>query len=127
MSGARLFRGYDFDLTPGERGANVVAAVNGAVSKGLGGGIGVFENCSIPWTVTYDEILYGIDGTMRVIVAGEIHELGPGDILWLPAGTELVYEADAKSTFFFAVNPAANSPSGAKADAHPTVAPRKVS
>jgi ethanolamine utilization protein EutQ len=126
MSGAKLFRGNDFDLTPGEGGANVVAAINGAVSQGLGGGIGVFENCSIPWTVTYDEILFGIEGTMRVIVGDEIHELGPGDILWLPEGTELIYEADEKSKFFFAVNPAANSPSGAKTDAHPTVAPKKA-
>ena len=126
MNDVKLFRGYGFDLTPGESGGNVIATVNGAVSQRLGGGIGVFENCSIPWTVTYDEILFGIDGTMRVVVADEVHEMGPGDILWLPEGTELIYEADKKATFFFAVSPAANSPSGAKTEVHPTVAPRKA-
>jgi len=126
MTGAKLFRGNGFDLTPGEGGANVIATVNGAVSQKLGGGIGVFENCNIPWTVTYDEILFGIDGTMRVVVGDDIHEMGPGDIMWLPQGTELIYEADEKATFFFAVAPAANSPSGSKTDVHPTVAPRKA-
>ena len=81
MSDAKLYRGYGFDLTPGESGGNVIATVNGAVSQKLGGGIGAFENCNIPWTVTYDEILFGIDGTLRVVVGDDVHEMGPGDIM----------------------------------------------
>ena len=58
MSKAMMFRGNDLDLTVKDgKGGNVVATVNSALSDKLGGGIGVFENCNIPWTVTYDEIL----------------------------------------------------------------------
>ncbi len=125
MSDAKMYRGDDLDLTVEDgSGGNVVATVNCAVSDKLGGGIGVFENCNIPWTVTYDEILYGIEGVMEIHTDEGIHEVGPGDIMWLPAGTEMAYVAKEPAKFFFAVVPVTKSKAGSSTVEHTPVPPR---
>ena len=124
MSEAKMYRGYGLDLTVEGGGGNVVATVNRAVSRTLGGGIGVFENCDIPWTVTYDEILYGVEGVLEIHTEEGVHEVGPGDIMWLPAGTELAYVAREPAKFFFAVAPCAESKAGGSTLVHDPVPPR---
>ena len=123
MGEAAMFRGRGLDLTV-EGGGNVVALVNAARSDGLGGGVGVFENCRIPWTVTYDEILYGLEGSLEIHVGEDVHEMGPGDVMWLPAGTELAYVAGERARFFFAVAPCAKSKAGSSTVVHEPVPPR---
>ena len=59
----------------------------------------------IPWTIRYDEVLTVFEGVLRVRIGGEVHELHPRDSLWLPAGTELVYEAEF-ALVHFAIHPA---------------------
>jgi ethanolamine utilization protein EutQ len=125
MSDAKMYRGNDMDLTVREGGGgNVVATVNCAVSQKLGGGIGVFENCNVPWTVTYDEILFGIEGVLEIHTAEGIHEVGPGDMMWLPAGTEMAYVASEAAKFFFAVAPVTESKAGSSTVVHTPVAPK---
>ncbi len=71
----------------------------------LGAGWGRLQNARIPWTIKYDEVLTVFDGALRVHANGEVHELGPRDCIWLPAGTELIYEADS-ALIHFAIHPA---------------------
>ena len=126
MGEAAMFRGAALDLAvAGGSGGKVVALVNAARSSGLGGGIGAFENCCIPWTVTHDEILYGLEGTLEIHIGDEVHEMGPGDAMWLPAGTELAYVAGRRAKFFFAVAPVTASKAGSDTTLHPPVPPRR--
>ena len=81
----------------------------------------MFENCSIPWTVTYDEIIYGIDGELEIHTDEGRHRIGPGDIMWLPAGTRLTYVAREPARFFFAVASGDRVESGKQ---HPSPRPR---
>ena len=127
MSEARMFRGHDLDLAvAGGSGGNVVATINSAISTTLGGGMGVFENCSIPWTVTYDEIIYGIDGELEIHTDEGRHLVGPGDIMWLPAGTRLTYVAREPAKFFFAVAPVTESKAGSSTHHHTPVPPNPL-
>lgn len=71
----------------------------------LGTGWGRFSNAKFPWTLGYDEVLTVFEGELRVHTGGAIHQLGPRDSIWLPAGTELVYEASA-ALVHFAIHPA---------------------
>lgn len=64
-----------------------------------------FTDARIPWTITYDEVLTVIEGEFRLHANGSVHELGPRDSIWLPAGTDLVYES-ASSLVYFSVHPA---------------------
>ncbi|MBN33244.1 MAG: ethanolamine utilization protein EutQ [Rhodospirillaceae bacterium] len=128
MSDAKKYDGNAIDLTVKEGGGgNVVATVNCAISNKLGGGIGVFENCHIPWTVTYDEIIYGLKGTMEIHTEEGIHTVGAGDIMWLPAGTELIYVANEAAKFFFAVAPCTESKAGQSTVVHTPVPPEPKS
>jgi ethanolamine utilization protein EutQ len=100
-----------------------VPVVNRRVSTGMGAGIGVFENCAIEWTVTYDEVLFIKEGNFTLRVAGKAYRAGPGDILWIPKDTPLVYEAGERVVFFYAVYPVDKSPSTSKTIEFPTTAP----
>jgi len=118
----KLFRKADQDLTPGENGAAVHGLVNTSFSRQMGAGIGVFEDCSMEWTVTYDEILFILEGQFRLKTRVGTFHAGPGDTLWIPKDTWVVYEADAPVTFFYAVSPITGSPTTSIAQSYPETA-----
>lgn len=124
MSEVKLFRRTDQDLVPNAAGAAVQGLVNVGFSNRLGAGIGVFENCKMEWTVTYDEVLFILEGQFRLKTKDGTFHAGPGDTLWIPEGTWLVYEADEPVTFFYAVAPVTGSPTTGLAQSHPTTQPR---
>ena len=109
----QLFRQSDqpFDLANNNK-ASVLALVNVSNSTTLGAGIGIFDaGCQMPWIVTYDEVLFIHQGNFKLRVGEDVYNAGPGDCLWIPAGTKLVYDAPERVTFFYAISPVENSPS----------------
>jgi len=70
----------------------------------LGAGFVRLKHARIPWTIQYDEVLIVFEGLLRVHTGGQIHELHARDSLWLPAGTELVYETD-NALVAYAIHP----------------------
>jgi ethanolamine utilization protein EutQ len=70
----------------------------------LGTGFARLTNAHISWTVRYDEVVTVIEGAFRVRLADRVLELGPRDSVWLPAGTDLVYEAD-EALILYAIHP----------------------
>lgn len=123
MAEVKLFRKSDQDLIPTASGAAVQGLVNTAFSTRLGAGIGVFENCQMEWTVTYDEVLFILIGQFRLETKEGTFHAGPGDTLWIPEGTWVVYRAEAPVTFFYAVAPVTGSPTTGVAQTHPTTRP----
>ena len=82
-----------------------VAGVCGADDGSeLGVGWGRLTQAHIPWTTHYDEVLTVFEGELRLHSGGEVQVLGPRDSIWLPAETELVYEA-ASALIHFAIHP----------------------
>ncbi len=118
----KLFRKADQDFTP-RNGAAILRLVNCSYSEGLGGGIGTFEDCRIEWTVTYDEILFITEGNFTLRVDDDAYHAGPGDTLWIPKDTAMVYEADENVTFFYAVFPDAKLPPPTRPIDYPTAGP----
>lgn len=83
-----------------------VGAVCGAgLGSELGTGFARMTGARIPWTVSYDEVLTVIEGELTVHAGGREHRLGPKDSMWLPAGTDVIYEAD-DALVHYAVHPA---------------------
>ena len=127
MGPVQLFRKAEqpFDLDNDAK-ASVLPLVNVSNSKTLGAGIGIFDaGCDIPWTVTYDEVLFIHLGHFKLRVGETVYNAGPGDTLWIHAGTELVYDAPERVTFFYAVSPVENSPSTSQAKTFPDHPPDK--
>lgn len=123
MPHVMLFRMRDLDLTPNDKGIVTAPVVNRRISTDMGCGIGVFENCSIEWTVTYDEVLFIKDGNFTLRVGDKSYRAAPGDILWIPKDTPLVYEAKERVVFFYSVYPVDKSPSTSKTTEYPTAKP----
>ena len=71
----------------------------------LGAGFGRLTNARFSWTIKYDEILIVLEGSLRVHTGGMVLEAGPRDSIWLPAGTELEYEAE-NALIAYAIHPA---------------------
>ena len=81
--------------------AEVTGAKDGTA---LGTGFARFRDARLPWTIEYDEVLFGIEGRLTVHVGEVAHGIGPRDSLWLPRGTALVYEAKA-ALVAYAIHP----------------------
>ena len=77
----------------------------------MGYGLARFTKARIPWAIKYDEVLMVISGVLRVRTGGRVLEAGPHDSIWLPAGTELVYEAE-DALVAYAVHPIGATPGG---------------
>ncbi|MGH8411891.1 MAG: ethanolamine utilization protein EutQ, partial [Pseudomonas sp.] len=54
-------------------------------------------------TVLYDEVIFVIEGCFELRVGDELFEVRPGQLLWIPDGTELVYGGYA--LFGYVVHP----------------------
>lgn len=75
----------------------------------MGYGFARFTKARIPWAIKYDEVLMVISGVLRVRTGGRVLEAGPHDSIWLPAGTELIYEAE-DALVAYAVHPIGAAP-----------------
>ena len=106
-AGVRTARFDELQFTPrfeyGEM-ADVAGVCGADDGTELGMGWGRLHQARIPWTIRYDEVLTVFEGELRVHIDDQVHVLGPRDTIWMPAGTELVYEAD-EALIHFAIHP----------------------
>ena len=107
--GVKLFRNDAALFRAGPSGIAANGLVNAGFSRGLGAGVGVFDRCSVPWTPDYDEVLFILDGVLRLRVGDKVYVAGRGDTVWISEGTAIVYESAVRTTFFYAVCPVQNS------------------
>ena len=83
----------------------ICRAITSGISNTIGAGVETLENTKIHWTVTYDEVLFIKQGRVTIRTDGENHVCTEGDIVWLPSGTTLVYDAPESCTYFYALYP----------------------
>lgn len=74
-----------------------------------------------PWTVAYDEALIVTKGAFTVRTAAGAASAGPGEVIYLPAGAEVVYQADEDTELVYVAYPhwfeaTQRSPHAAKLD-----------
>ncbi len=107
--GVKLFRNDAALFRAGPNGIAANGLINAGFSRNLGAGVGVFDRCSVPWTPDYDEVLFILDGVLRLRVGDDTFVASRGDTVWIPEGTAIVYESAFRTTFFYAVCPVQNS------------------
>ena len=109
MSGISLFKKDEitfehFGGPPGN--AEIARLIGPDESQTMGGGVVIFEQgVSIPWTVLYDEFIFVFEGHFTLRVGDEAYECDPGDVLWIPADTPIVYEAADRAVCFYTLDP----------------------
>jgi len=96
----------DLDFVPrgGPPGAAFVArAIASEVSPSIGIGFARWEGAEVAWTLLYDEAIFVIEGCFELRATGQLYRVEPGQLLWIPEGTELVYGGHA--LFGYVVHP----------------------
>jgi ethanolamine utilization protein EutQ len=108
MSDVKLIKAADrtFETMPLDPGSiSIGRDVSTAESTTMGCSVAILENCDMEWTVVYDEYMYCVDGTFTIETKEGDFVLEPGDGIWLPNGTWMIYHAKEKATAVVAVYP----------------------
>jgi len=84
--------------------AEIARLVGPDVSRTMGIGLASFDGCRIEWTVLYDEMIVVLEGRFRLGVGDRVIEAGPGDVIWIPEKTPIVYMGD-KAVVCYALHP----------------------
>ncbi len=97
---------HELDFVPrgGPPGAAFVArAISNEISPNIGIGFARWEGAEVAWTLLYDEVIFVIQGCFELQANGQLYRVEPGQLLWIPEGTELVYGGQA--LFGYVVHP----------------------
>jgi ethanolamine utilization protein EutQ len=107
MAEVKLFKRAEMRFEPygGPPGQATIARLVGPeLSSTMGAGLGTFDDCSVEWTVLYDELVVVLEGVFRLRLADGIVEGRPGDVIWIPENTALRYEGE-RAVVFYALYP----------------------
>lgn len=75
-------------------------------SPRLGCGVMEMDSTSLDWTLHYDEIDYVIEGTLQIIIDGKIISASQGELVYIPKGSTITFQAEGKTRFLYVVYPA---------------------
>ena len=95
-----------FDRLAGPPGEIMLARdVDMPLSKTMGCSVLSMKQASLPWTVKYDEYFYCLEGELSLHVGDKTTVMEPGDGVWIPDNTKLVYEAKDSAKVIVALYP----------------------
>ena len=83
--------------------AYVARALGADVSPNMSIGFARWEGAEVSWKLLYDEVIFVIEGCFELTANGQKYEVRPGQMLWIPEGTELIYGGHA--VFGYVVHP----------------------
>ncbi len=61
---------------------------------------------SFPWTLDYDEVDYVLEGVLQLGIDGRVLEGKPGDVLYIPKGSKVVFGTPSRTKIFYVTYPA---------------------
>ena len=72
----------------------------------MGCGIMEMERTTFPWTLTYDEIDYVIEGTLQILMDETVVTAGPGELIFIPKGSNIRFSVKEHARFLYITAPA---------------------
>ncbi len=72
----------------------------------LAAGFMTFDHSELPWRLTYDEVDYVIEGDYVLKVDHQVFRARPGDVLYLPKGSQVVFSSPEFAKVFYVTYPA---------------------
>ena len=75
-------------------------------SPRLGCGLMVMDHTTFPWTLSYDEMDYIIEGRLDVLIGGQRISAGPGEVVYIPKGSSIEFSVADRARFLYFVYPA---------------------
>jgi len=77
-----------------------------AESPRLGVGLMEMEKTTFPWRLEYDEVDYVIEGTLHILAGGDRLTAGPGELIFIPKGSEIRFSVPERARFLYVTYPA---------------------
>ena len=75
-------------------------------SPRLGVGIMEMTDTTFPWTLNYDEMDYVVEGRLDILCNGQKVSAGPGELIYIPRGSEIQFSVTGHARFLYFVYPA---------------------
>ncbi|EGT9957006.1 DUF861 domain-containing protein [Listeria monocytogenes] len=75
-------------------------------SKRLGFGLMEMKDTTFDWFLDYDEVDYIIEGRLDVVIDGRTVSAGPGEIIFIPKGSQIKFSVTDEARFIYVTYPA---------------------
>ncbi|EIZ3606207.1 DUF861 domain-containing protein [Listeria monocytogenes] len=75
-------------------------------SQRLGFGLMEMKDTTFDWFLDYDEVDYVIEGRLDVVIDGRTVSAGPGEIIFIPKGSQIKFSVTGKARFIYVTYPA---------------------
>lgn len=72
----------------------------------MGAGVMELDHGELEWTLTYDEYDFVIEGTLEIKIGDRVISGGPGDIIYIPKNSHIVFSTPNKTRYAYFVYPA---------------------
>ena len=72
-------------------------------SPRIGCGLMVMDHTTFPWTLTYDEMDYVIEGRLDILIGGQRISAGPGEVVYIPKGSSIEFSVADRARFLYFV------------------------
>jgi ethanolamine utilization protein EutQ len=72
----------------------------------LAAGFMTFDHSELPWRLTYDEVEYVIEGDYVLKVDSQVFRAKPGDVIYVPKGSQVVFSSPSFAKVFYVTYPA---------------------
>lgn len=109
-SGLKIVRGktvkYDVFDTGNSNDKVFYQELVGKDESQMSAGFLTIEQSKFEWELTYEEIDYVIEGTLTVTINGKTYTALPGDVLYVPKGSKVVWGSPDKAKIFYTTYPA---------------------
>jgi ethanolamine utilization protein EutQ len=94
-----------FDGAGRENQVGVTDVVTADDGSSMAAGIMSWKNCFFPWTLTYDEVDYIIEGELHIRCGGETVVGKAGDVIFIPKNTAIEFGTTSEVRFLFVAYP----------------------
>ncbi|HCJ4349970.1 TPA: DUF861 domain-containing protein [Listeria innocua] len=75
-------------------------------SKRLGFGLMEMKDTTFDWFLDYDEVDYIIEGRLDVVIDGRNVSAGPGELIFIPKGSQIKFSVNGEARFIYVTYPA---------------------
>ena len=92
------------EAPPGQK-VGLVDVIDSRVGN-LASGFMTFDHSKLPWFLNYDEVDYVIEGEFVLEVEGQVFHAIPGDVVYIPKGSQVVFSSPTFCKVFYCTYPA---------------------
>jgi len=97
---------FAFDVGRPDMNIHVTDVITAAHGSPMAAGFMTWGKGSFPWTLNYDEIDYVIDGQLEVKKGHQTVLGNPGDVIFIPKGSQIFFGSPSYAKVFYVAFPA---------------------